>query len=105
VDSVHGAVDRADPVHRGSAAIAVSPSSSELDLHLLRRSRLPDEGGGGRGKHMDPGFKLTGARKAAERRCDDGGGALSVGSLGARREGKQGWGRSGERSGCRGALL
>jgi hypothetical protein len=44
MDSVHGAVDHANPVHRGLAAIAVSPSSSELGLRLLRWSRLPDEG-------------------------------------------------------------
>jgi hypothetical protein len=44
MDSVHEAVDRADPVHRGLAAIAVSLSSSELGLRLLRWSRLPDKG-------------------------------------------------------------
>jgi hypothetical protein len=44
MDSVHGAVDRASPVHRGPVAIAVSPSSSELSLRLLRWSGLPDEG-------------------------------------------------------------
>jgi hypothetical protein len=44
VDSVHGVVDRADPVHRGLAAIAASPSSSELGPRLLQWSRLPDEG-------------------------------------------------------------
>jgi hypothetical protein len=44
VDSVHGAVDRANPIHRGPTAIAAGPSSSELGLQLLRRSRLSDEG-------------------------------------------------------------
>jgi hypothetical protein len=44
VNSVHGTVDHADPVHRGPAAIAASPSSSWLGLWLLRRSRSPDEG-------------------------------------------------------------
>jgi hypothetical protein len=46
---------------------------------------------------------------AVERWCDGGEGssgvAVGVGSLGARREGKEGWGRSGEERGCRGALL
>jgi hypothetical protein len=44
VDSVHEAVDRADLVHHGLAAIATSPSSSGLGLWLLRWSRSPDEG-------------------------------------------------------------
>jgi hypothetical protein len=66
VDLVHGAVDYADPIHRGPVTIAASPSSSELGLWLLRRLRLADEGGGGRGKHGGPGSGLTGARKAVE---------------------------------------
>jgi hypothetical protein len=62
-----------------------------------------DSRGGGVGQRgLTPG--LTRAREAVERRCDDGegggGGALSVGFLGARRERKEGWGRSGEESGC-----
>jgi hypothetical protein len=44
VDSVNRAVDRADLVHRGPAAIAASPSSSGFGLQLLQRSRLLDEG-------------------------------------------------------------
>jgi hypothetical protein len=48
---------------------------------------------------------LTRAQEAVERRRDGGGGALGVGSLGARREGKEGRGRSGEERGCWGALL
>jgi hypothetical protein len=36
VDSVHGAVDRAGPVHCGPAAIAACPSSSELGLRPLQ---------------------------------------------------------------------
>jgi hypothetical protein len=44
MDSVHGAVDHANTVHRGPAAIAASLSLSELGLRLLRRSRSPNEG-------------------------------------------------------------
>jgi hypothetical protein len=44
-----------------------------------------------------------------EQRCDDdeggGVGAIDVGLLGARREGKEGQGRSGEERGYRGTLL
>jgi hypothetical protein len=51
---------------------------------------------------------LTGAREAVEWWRDggegSGGAALSAGSLGVRREGKEGWGRSGEEWGCRGAF-
>jgi hypothetical protein len=68
VDSVHGAVDLADPVHRGPAAISASPSSASGSSggrgHRMR--------GGGRGQHGGPGSRLTGARKAAECRRDDG---------------------------------
>jgi hypothetical protein len=99
VDSVHWAVDRADLVHHGPAAIAVSPSSSELGLRLLSGRGCRTRGGGGRGKHGGPGFGLTGAQKAAERWHDDdegsGRGALGAGLLEAWREG-EGWGRSGE---------
>jgi hypothetical protein len=67
------------------------------------------KGGGGKGKHGGPDSGLIGARKAVEQWHKDGegdgGGALSAGSLGARRERKEGRGRSGGRSGCRGALL
>jgi hypothetical protein len=35
----------------------------------------------------------------------DGAGALDAGLLRAWREGKEGWGRSGEERGCRGGLL
>jgi hypothetical protein len=70
---------------------------------------LWSRGGGGRGKHGGPDSRLTRARMAAEQRRDDGegggGGALGTGSLGARIEGKEGRGRSGGRSGCRGTLL
>jgi hypothetical protein len=70
---------------------------------------LRPRGGGGRGKHGGPDSGLTGARKAAELRHDDGegggGGVLDAGSLGVRREGKEGRGRSSGRSGCRGTLL
>jgi hypothetical protein len=49
------------------------------------------------------------AREAVERWRDNGegggGGALGVGSLVVLREGKEGWGRSGEERGCRGTLL
>jgi hypothetical protein len=52
---------------------------------------------------------LTGAQEAVERQRDGGegggGGALGVGLLRARREGKKGRGRSGEERGCRGTLL
>jgi hypothetical protein len=44
MDSVHGAVDRADLVHCGPTAIAASSSSLGLGLRLLRRSRPLDEG-------------------------------------------------------------
>jgi hypothetical protein len=109
VDSVHGAVDHADPVHRGLAAIAASLSSSELGLRFLRRLRSPDEGRRRKREARGPGSGLTGARKAAERRRDDGEGGcrgeLSAGLLGARREEKEGRGRSGEERGFRGTLL
>jgi hypothetical protein len=73
---------------------------------------LPTLDGGSRGggvghKGLNPG--LTGAWEVVQRRCDGGegggGGALGVGSLRARREGKEGRGRSGEERGCRGTLL
>jgi hypothetical protein len=93
VDSVHGAVDRADPVHHGLAAIAALPNEGR------RRER------GARG----PGSRLTGAQKVAERRHvggeGGGGGELRCGSLGARKWGKEEWGRSGGRRGCWGDLL
>jgi hypothetical protein len=44
MDSVHGAVDCAGPVHRGLAAIAACLSSSELGLQSLWWPGLPDEG-------------------------------------------------------------
>jgi hypothetical protein len=62
-------------------------------------------GKGGRGKHGAPDSGLTGAQNAAEQRRDDGEGALGAGSLAVRREGKEGQGRSGGWSECRGALL
>jgi hypothetical protein len=66
-------------------------------------------GGGGRGKHGGPDSGLTGARKAVEQRRNDGEGgggeAVGVSSLGAGREGKEGWGMSSGRRGHRGALL
>jgi hypothetical protein len=43
MDSVHGAMDRVDPVHREPVAIVASLSSLGLGLRLLRRSRSPDE--------------------------------------------------------------
>jgi hypothetical protein len=43
-DSIHWAVDRTGLVHRGSAAIAACPSSSELGLRPLWWPGLPDEG-------------------------------------------------------------
>jgi hypothetical protein len=59
--------------------------------------------------HGGPDSGLTVAQNAAERRRDDGegggGGALSVGSLGAQREGKEGQGRRDGRSRCQGDLL
>jgi hypothetical protein len=109
VDSVHGAVDRADPVHRGPAAIAASLSSSGLGLWLLRRSRSPDEGRGGRGKHGGPASGLTGARKAVERRHDDserGEGQCAGERLArAKREAKEGVRRGGAVRGCSRWLL
>jgi hypothetical protein len=67
-----------------------------------------DSRGGGVGHGgLAPG--IAGAREVIERRCDggegSGGGALSAGSLRARIEGKEGWGRSGEERGCWGTLL
>jgi hypothetical protein len=104
MDSVHGVVGHADPVHREPTAIAASSASSSLGGRGCQR-----RSGGGRGKHGGPDSGLTGARKVAERRRDDGegggGGALNAGSLGAWREGKEGRVRSGGRSGCWGALL
>jgi hypothetical protein len=59
-------------------------------------------GRGGRRKHGGPGSGLTGAWKAAEWWCNNGegggGGARGAGSLRARREGKEGQGRSGGRN-------
>jgi hypothetical protein len=109
VDSVNGAVDRADLVHCGPAAIAASPSSSELGLRLLRWSRLPDEGWRRKREARGPGSGLTGARKVVERwRISGEGGSRessSAGSLEALKQGKEERGRSGGRSGCRGILL
>jgi hypothetical protein len=67
-----------------------------------------DSRGGGVG-HGGLTRGLTRAQEAVERRRDSGegggGGALSTGSLRARREGKEGRGRSGEERGCQGTLL
>jgi hypothetical protein len=61
-------------------------------------------GGGGRGKHGGPGSGLTRARKAAERRCDDGegGGRRCAGErlAQAKREAKEGVRRGGAVRGC-----
>jgi hypothetical protein len=96
VDSVHGAVDHVDLVHRGLAAIAASPSSLELGLQLLRRSRLPDEGRRRKREARGSGFGLTMARKAAERRHNNGegsgGGALSTARSQCRERGRRGGG-------------
>jgi hypothetical protein len=62
VDSIHGAVDHADPVHCGPVPIAVSPSSSEFSLRLLRWLRLSDEG---RRRKREARGSGSGARKAA----------------------------------------
>jgi hypothetical protein len=109
VDHFHKSVDHAGPAHHGPTAVADLGSSSELSLRPLWGSWSPAKGGGGRGKLGGPDSGLIGARKAAERRRNDdevgGGEALSAGSLGVGREGKEGRGRSGRRRGCRGALL
>jgi hypothetical protein len=93
MDSVDGAVDRVDLVHRGPTAIVASPSLSELGLRLLQWSRLPDEGRRRKREARGLGSRLTEAQKVVDRRCDDGegggGGALGVGSLEVRREGKE----------------
>jgi hypothetical protein len=87
-------VDHTDLVHHGPTAMAGLKSSPELGLRPLRGSRSSGRGGGGRGKHGGPDSRLTRARKAAERRRNDGEGgggeALDAGSLGAGREGKEG---------------
>jgi hypothetical protein len=46
MDRVHESVDRAGPIHRGPAAIAVLGSSPELGLRPLRCLRAPIEGWG-----------------------------------------------------------
>jgi hypothetical protein len=80
--------------------------SLELGLWPLR---LTDDSRGRGVGHRGLARGLTRAREVVERRRDGGegggGGALGVGSLGARREGKEGRGRSVEERGCRGALL
>jgi hypothetical protein len=81
MDQVHGSMDRANPVHHGSAAIAVCGSSPELGLRPLQCSRAPTKGQGRKREARGPDSGLTGARKAAERRHDDGGGAIGTGSL------------------------
>jgi hypothetical protein len=91
------------------AARSAAARPPELALRPLQltgaRWRQLGRGSGARG--LAPG--LTGAQEAVERRCNGseggGGGALGLGSLGARREEKKGQGRSGEERGCRGALL
>jgi hypothetical protein len=86
VDSVHGAVDRADPVHHGLAAIAALPNEGR------RRER------GARG----PGSRLTGAQKVAERRHvggEGGGGESSDAGHSGLRNGAR---RSGGVAGVRG---
>jgi hypothetical protein len=73
MDMVHRAVDQADQVHRGPAAIGASPSSSELGLRLLWWSRLSDKGRRSKREARGPGSRLIRARKAArwwgELRC------------------------------------
>jgi hypothetical protein len=44
MDSVHGTVDHAGPVHRGPVAIVACPISSELNLRPLRLPGLSYEG-------------------------------------------------------------
>jgi hypothetical protein len=93
MDSVHGAVDHADPVHRGPVAIATSPRSSELSLRLLRWSRLPNEGRRRKREARGPSSGLTRVRKVVERRrvSSEGGGRESsgAGSLEALKQGKE----------------
>jgi hypothetical protein len=109
VDSVHGAVDRADPVHHGPAANAMSPSSSGLGLQLLWRSRSSDKGRRRKREARGPGSGLTQAWKAAEQRRDDGdgGGSRCAGERLARakREVKEGVRREGVVWGCSRWLL
>jgi hypothetical protein len=69
VDSVHGDVDRIDPVHHGPAAIAVCLSSLKLGLRPLRWPKLPDEGRRRERGARGPSFRLTGARKVAAGRA------------------------------------
>jgi hypothetical protein len=109
VDQFHESVDHAGPVHHGPAAMAGLGSLLELGLRPLRAQGHRGRGGGVRGKHGGPDSGLTGAQKAVEQRRNGGesGGreALGADSLRAGREGKEGWGRSGGRRGCQGALL
>jgi hypothetical protein len=82
VDSVHKAVDRAGPVHRGPVAIAACPRSSKLGLQPLRWLGLSDEGRrretGARGCR----FRAHRGSKAAEqwRVGGEGGGRESFGA-------------------------
>jgi hypothetical protein len=72
------------------------PAGARPPTALAHRHSVATAGGGGGVGHGGLGRGLTRAREAVERRCDGceggGGGALGVGSLDARREGKDGRG-------------
>jgi hypothetical protein len=89
VDSVHGAVDHAGPVHCGPAAIVACPSLA-FGRSGCRGCQM--RGRGGKGEHGGSGFGLTGARKAAEQ--------WRIGGEGSGRESSSA-GRSGLRNGAR----
>jgi hypothetical protein len=95
--SVHGGPQRCGQEHGGAPAGALASGRSSSPA--LGGNRW---GGGVAHGGLTPG--LTEAREAVERQRNggEGGGgeALSTGSLEAQREGKQGWGRSGDERGC-----
>jgi hypothetical protein len=87
----------------------VALSSPELGLQPLRCARVP-----AKGQERERGVRgsvlgLTEGRAVAGQPGDSGEGGggenSGAGSLGARNWGKEEHGRSGERRGCRGALL
>jgi hypothetical protein len=79
MDQVHESVDRACPIHRGPAAIAVLRSSPELGLWPLRCPRAPTEGRGGEGRAGELTDGVATAREEVEGRLTGGGASAQNG--------------------------
>jgi hypothetical protein len=107
VDSVHKSWSTSGLNPQWTAAVRLGARWHTCQSSASGRSDSPaldgDSRGGGVG-HGGLAPRLTRAQEAVERQRHGGGGALGVGWLGARREGKEGRG-SGEERGRRGTLL